>query len=162
MFNKLIKILPILLLFFIVGYNYKKYRIAPQILFPKIEVLNEKNELITLSNANGKLRVVSFYASWCPDCKLEFPKMLSAMKSSLSQAEFIAITDEGFEKMIWFKETSKYPFSFYSLPKSFDEYDIYAIPTTYILNSKNEIIYRKVGEIEWKNKEFISSLIENQ
>jgi thiol-disulfide isomerase/thioredoxin len=140
-----------LLIVFGIGYNYKKYRIAPRISFPNLEVLNERNETITLSNTTGKLRVVAFYASWCPDCKIEFPKMQSAMQTNFSEYEFIAITDEGFEKMVSFKDKYKYPFIFYSLPKSFDEYDIFAIPTTYILNSKNEIIYSKVGNIDWEN-----------
>lgn len=160
MVKKMFKILPILFVLLIAGYSYKKFRIAPKISFPVFEVLNEKKELIKLSNNSGKLRVISFYASWCPDCKREFPKMVAAMKTSLSEAEFIAITDEGLEKMIWFKDTSKYPFTFYSLPNSFDTYDIYAIPTTYILNSKDEILYSKVGEIEWENETFINELLQ--
>ncbi|MBP6739282.1 MAG: hypothetical protein KA146_04790, partial [Leptospiraceae bacterium] len=48
-----------------------------------------------------------------------------------------------------FKDKYKYPFTFYTLPNSFDEYEIHAIPTTYILNSKNEILYSKVGDIDW-------------
>ncbi len=140
-----------LLVFFGIGYNYKKYRIAPRISFPKLEVLNERNETVTLSSPTGKLRVISFYASWCPDCKIEFPKMQSAMQKDFSGFEFIAITDEGLGKMIAFKDKYKYPFIFYTLPMSFDEYEIYAIPTTYILNSKNEIVYSKVGSIDWES-----------
>jgi len=159
---KMFKILPVLFVLIIVGYSYKKYRVPPRISFPTFEVQNEKNETIQLTNNSGKLRVISFYASWCPDCKREFPKMFSAMNTYLSEAEFIAITDEGVEKMIWFKETSKYPFTFYSLPDSFDTYDIHAIPTTYILNSKNEILYSKVGEIEWENEKFILNLLQRK
>lgn len=151
MISKFITITSLLLVFFGIGYNYKKYRIAPRIFFPEIEVTNEKKEIVKLENKTGKLRVISFYASWCHDCKVEFPKLLSAMQTDFSEYEFITITDEGFEKMVAFKDKYKYPFTFYTLPNSFDTYDIYAIPTTYILNSENEIIYSKVGAIDWKN-----------
>ncbi len=147
--NKIIAITSIFLLILGIGYNYKKYRIPPKISFPSLQVVNEKNESVTLSSADGKLRVISFYASWCPDCKREFPKMKQAMESNLSNFEFIAITDEGYDTMIAFKDKYKYPFTFYTLPNSFDEYEIHAIPTTYILNSKNEILYSKVGDIDW-------------
>ncbi len=137
-----------------IGYNYKKFRIAPRISFPSLEVINDKNETVKLTPTSGKLRVISFYASWCPDCKREFPKMKQAMETNLSNYEFLAITDEGFDTMIFFKDKYKYPFQFFTLPNSFDEYDIHAIPTTYILNDKNEVLYSKVGDIDWNEIHF--------
>ncbi len=151
MISKFITITSLLLVFSGIGYNYKKYRVAPKIFFPGMELINTNKEFVKLDEKMGKLRVVAFYASWCPDCKVEFPKLLSAMQTDFSEYEIIAITDEGFEKMISFRDKYKYPFTFYTLPNSFDSYEIYAIPTTYILNSKNEIIYSKVGAIDWKN-----------
>ncbi len=155
---KNLQILGLVFALLIGGYTYKKYRVAPSILFPEIDVINTGKEITKLPNTNGKVRIVSFYASWCPDCKREFPKMLSASNSDLSDAEFFAITDEGYDKMMSFKQSSGYPFQFYTLPSSFDEYKIFAIPTTYILNSKNEIIYSKVGEIDWQNEKFLSEI----
>jgi|JI10StandDraft_1071094.scaffolds.fasta_scaffold12210_2 thiol-disulfide isomerase/thioredoxin len=137
-----------------IGYNYKKFRIAPRISFPSLEVINDKNETVKLTPTSGKLRVISFYASWCPDCKREFPKMKQAMETNYSDFEFIAITEEGVDSMNAFKDKYKYPFTFYTLPFSFEEYDIYAIPTTYIINAKNEILYSKVGDIDWNEIHF--------
>ena len=53
-----------------------------------------------------------------------------------------------------FKDKYKYPFHFYTRPNSFDEYEIHSIPTTYIRNSKNEILYNKVGDIDWNKTKY--------
>lgn len=76
------------------------------------------------------------------------------METNYSDFEFIAITEEGVDSMNAFKDKYKYPFTFYTLPFSFEEYDIYAIPTTYIINAKNEILYSKVGDIDWNEIHF--------
>jgi thiol-disulfide isomerase/thioredoxin len=139
-------------------YFFNKYRIPPKIYFPSINVINDKNEITRFSLNSGKMTVVSFYASWCVDCKTEFPKMQSAKSSDFSELDFVAITDEGFALMNRFKENHKYPFIFYSLVEPFENYGIHAIPTTYILNPKNEIIYSKVGHINWKDEKFIMEI----
>lgn len=152
--KKIIAISVIILAGLIGAYLYSKYRIPPKIIFPEMSVVNGEQEIVKFATQPGKMKVVTFYASWCPDCIHEFPHILTASKSNFANFDFVAITDEGFDKMLAFKEKNKYPFVFYSLTKPFDEYGVYAIPTTYILNSKNEIVYSKVGKIDWENGTF--------
>lgn len=151
-------IVSILLLIIYAGYSYQKYRIAPGFSFSKLELINEKKETSFPIQKDGKWKVISFYASWCIDCKREFPNMKKAMETNLSDFSFIAITDEGYEKMISYKYTNEYPFQFFSLLKDFENYQIYAIPTTYILNPENEIVYGKIGSVDWQS---IRSLMKN-
>lgn len=144
-------IVSILLIFAYGAYSYKKYRMAPTFTFSDLELINEKRETVNSIPKDKKWKVVTFYASWCIDCKIEFPKMKEAMKTNLADFSFIAITDEGFEKMMAYKANYKYPFVFFSLTKEFENYQIYAIPTTYILNPENEIVYGKVGAVDWSS-----------
>jgi hypothetical protein len=65
----------------------------------------------------------------------------------LAGYEMLAITDENLEKLTEFKTKTQYPFTFLTLTKVFSDIGINSIPTTYLLNTKGEIVYNNVGFI---------------
>jgi hypothetical protein len=66
------------------------------------------------------------------------------------------VSDEPMEKIIDFMQRKKYPFTFLQLDKSFPEISINAIPVNYLINSRGEVTYTKVGSIDWKDNSIIS------
>lgn len=139
-------------------YRYKKYRVAPSIEIFKQEVYDEKDQRVDLSAYAGKKLIITYYASWCVDCLREMKALDGIYLKELPDVTVIAITDESSEKMISFKEKKQYPFTFMRLGKSFDQINIYTIPVTYVINSKGELVYEKVGAINWKDAALLSHI----
>lgn len=139
-------------------YFYNKYNVAPSIQIQKLEVFDQNNIKFDFKSIIGKKVIVSFYASWCPNCIDEL-KTLNRIKSQkLNDIEIIAITDESIEKLISFKEKKQYPFTFLKLNSPFSAIGIFSIPTTYLVNKKGEIVYNKVGYIQWDDESNINHL----
>lgn len=138
------------------GYVYKKYRIAPAIEFPALEVLDPLGQKARIAPRNGRPLVVVFYASWCHDCARELPKLNRAWLNNQEKFDVAAITDERVASLTSYRK--KYAFQFYALKEEFDHYGIFAIPTTYILNAQGAVIYHKVGDVDWGSPQFIEKI----
>jgi len=152
------KILIIAIIALVGLYFYNKYNVAPSIQVDKLEILNEDSTKFDIHSLKGKKVIISFYASWCPNC-IEELKVLNTIKSEkLSAIEILAITDESMDKLISFKNKKQYPFTFLKLNASFPQIGIASIPTTYLLNTKGEIVYNKVGYIEWDDESNLNHL----
>ena len=136
-------------------YMYKKYKVAPTLAILKQELFNEKGEKLTLSSNQGKPMIISYYASWCGDCLKEMKELNEVRDTALADIAVICITDENIEKLISFKTKYAYPFSFYRIGKRFSDIEIYTIPVTYLINSRGEVVYNKVGAIRWKDPSFL-------
>ncbi|MDF2448499.1 MAG: alkyl hydroperoxide reductase/Thiol specific antioxidant/Mal allergen [Bacteroidota bacterium] len=139
-------------------YYYNKYRVAPVLQIPALDVVSDDGNPFTISSLKGKKVIISFYASWCPPCREEL-KVLSKIKNDkLSDIEILAITDEGIDKMIAFRNGKQYPFTFLTLKAPFSTIGINSIPVTYLLNTNGEIVYNNVGYIDWEDESTLSHL----
>ena len=159
MTKKTTYIILILAILSVVGlYFFNKYNVAPVIEILKLEVVDQDTNKFDIPSLKGKMVIVSFYASWCPNC-IEELKLLNSIKNTkLADVEVLAITDEGLEKMVDFKTKKQYPFTFLTLTNSFSSLGIVSIPTTYLLNTKGEIVYNKVGYIDWDDESTLNHL----
>lgn len=136
-------------------YMYKKYRVAPSIPLFTQKLLDETGRTIDLSSYKGKPLIISYYASWCGSCIKELKELNEVKEKNLKGITVICITDDPEDKFYDFQLKHPYPFQFYRLPMSFKEIDIHAIPVTYLVNSKGEMVYNKVGELQWKDNSFM-------
>lgn len=152
------KILIIAVLGVIGMYFYNKYNVAPSIQLTKLEVVDQNNTKFDFKSLIGKKVIVSFYASWCPNCIEELKTLNSIKSQKLADIEILAITDESMEKLISFKDKKQYPFTFLKLNTQFSAIDIASIPTTYLVNTKGEIVYNKVGYIHWDDESNLNHL----
>lgn len=159
MSKKTTYIILILAILGVVGlYFFNKYNVAPVIDISKLEVVDQDTNKFDIPSLKGKMVIVSFYASWCPNCIEELKTLNSIKNTKLADIEVLAITDEGMEKMVDFKTKKQYPFTFLALTQSFSSLGIVSIPTTYLLNTKGEIVYNKVGYIDWDDESTLSHL----
>jgi peroxiredoxin len=155
--NKLKKIFLFFVLFIsglLAVYLYKRFQSAPTIALFQEELLDDKSNRCNLEKYKGNACLVSFYASWCGDCIRELNE-LNVIYSQLKNTSVICITDESMDKLISFKTKKNYPFQFYKTEKSFSDLAIHSIPVTYIINSNGEVVYKKVGAVNWKDQSFL-------
>ena len=156
--SKIYYLFSAIIILLVIFYFYQKYNVAPRIDMNTIAVINENNEPVDFTQYKGKKVIISFYASWCPNCLDELKTLNQLYSSKLSDITILCITDEPMDKLISFRDKKQYPFTFLKLTKSFPEIGINSIPTTYLLNTNNQMVYENVGYIEWDDESTLNHL----
>ncbi|HXU25700.1 MAG TPA: TlpA disulfide reductase family protein [Bacteroidia bacterium] len=148
--------LVVLILILVALYQYQKYRVAPKQDIANMICNDTLGKPINISSFKGKKIILTFFGTWCGDCLREMKQLDEAMVNNLKDVQVIAISDEPMEKITHFAQQKNYNYTYLQLPKPFASIDIYAIPVTYLINTKGEVVYSKVGAINWKDPAVIS------
>ena len=118
-------------------------------------VENAAGEEVDLFSFVGKPIVLNFWASWCGPCKMELPDFQSAYEAYGEEVEFLLVnlTDgmqETKETAAAFMESQGY-----TLPVYYDTkqeaaygYQVYSIPTTYLIDASGEVVAKASGMID--------------
>lgn len=150
--SKKISLLIIIALLGLGGlYLYQKYKVVPTIDFTNLALKTLSGETVEFNSLKGKKTIVSFGASWCPNCINEMNAMQKIMNEHLQDVQIVIIDDEPLERIIQWKERKKYPFIFLQLQKPFNEIGIFSIPVTYFFNTNLELKKEVLGEIDWND-----------
>lgn len=130
--------------------------------------LNDINgKKTTLSEFRGKVVLLNFWATWCGPCRAEMPSLNNLYN------EF---KDKGFVVLAVSVDTSEKPVRSFikdlklSFPVlmdknkavSFDEYGVFGLPTTFLIDKSGIITEKIMGEMRWDSprmKEKISRLL---
>jgi cytochrome c biogenesis protein CcmG/thiol:disulfide interchange protein DsbE len=96
---------------------------------------------VSLSQFRGQPVVVNFWATWCPPCRDEIPRLTEAYQREKDGVVFIAISDEPADVVGSFVKKNSIPYV--NLLDSGDRvssaYGIRALPTTLFISSEGEI-----------------------
>ncbi len=137
-------------------FQYQKYRVAPKADLASLSCIDTSGKTVDLTQLKGKKTLLTFFATWCGDCLLEMKLLNDIKKTSLQDIDVIAISDERMNKICSFMQKKNYPFTFLKLQTAFANIHINAIPVTYLINTKGEVVYSKVGAINWKDPSVVS------
>ncbi|MDI6840666.1 MAG: TlpA disulfide reductase family protein [bacterium] len=122
--------------------NESTERIAPDFTLDDL-----KGKRYTLSEQKGKVVVIDFWATWCPPCRVEIPKLISLYNKYKTQG--LIILGIGFDKKEKLNKFAKsYKINYPVLigtPDIVKTYNIQAIPTTYIIDKEGKIASQHVG-----------------
>ena len=126
--------------------------------------IDAKNREFNLSDYEGKLILLNFWATWCLPCKKEMPSLdLLQVNKNLNNLKIfpINIGQENIEKTSKFFEDLKiknlklYFDSPITLAKKFG---LRGIPTSILINKEGLEFARIIGSIDFKDKKFIEWL----
>ncbi len=135
-------------------------KVAPKHPFEKSALVDEQNKQVAIKDFNGKILIVTYFQSWCRDCRLELPELVELQKHFGEQLKVIVITDESFDISNQVKRYLKIELPFYKSKIKLKEIGIRRFPTTYLLDKKGGIVEAKVEGIDWYNDEIIKKISE--
>jgi cytochrome c biogenesis protein CcmG, thiol:disulfide interchange protein DsbE len=107
-------------------------------------------EAVSLSEFGGKVRLVTFWASWCPSCRKEIPALINLQERYGKQGlQVLAINNDPKDVLQRDVYVRKMGFNFPSLVtdgRVGDEYGrVNKIPTTFVIGRKGNIYKHYVG-----------------
>jgi peroxiredoxin len=114
-----------------------------------------EGEAAGLSQWQGKVLVVNFWATWCPPCREEMPEFSRAHQKFVDKGvQFVGIGIDTPDNIINFKKTS--PVSYPLLIGSYDTLKLTtelgnkssALPFTVILDRNGRIAHTKMGKLD--------------
>ncbi len=112
---------------------------------------------VGLRDFRGKVVFLNFWATWCPPCKLEMPKMEELHKELSSRGLVILAINfqEGPQEIREFFKGHNLTFTALLDRKSevFGLYQAWSLPTTYLINRNGEIVGKVIGYRDWHSEQ---------
>jgi thiol-disulfide isomerase/thioredoxin len=131
---------------------------APKNPIVKTTLFDEQNNKVDASSFKGKVLILSYFQTWCGDCRKEIPELMELQKHFGEQLKVVMITDESFDKINQMKSVLPSDLQFYRSEKKLKEIGIRRFPTTYLINKKGEKIEAKVEGIDWYTDKIIKEI----
>lgn len=135
-------------------YLYKRYRIAPDIDFPEVEVVDlQEGETSLQELTEDRLTLIVFWATWCPVCREEIPYLqeLRAIYDD-SELQIVMISDEPVATIQSFVDREALTFTFLKLKSKSADLEVHKIPTAYLVKDGKELD-NEVGLYDWSSEE---------
>lgn len=112
----------------------------------------------TMEELQGKPWIVNFWATWCGPCVEEMPAMNRAWEEIESEGIGMVGINAGESKQVIAAFLEKVPVDFPVLLGDADtlpDWEVRALPTTYVVNAEGRIVHVAVGPREWDDPELL-------
>ncbi len=130
---------------------------------PSFELVNLNDKKIRLEDYRGKVVAVNFWASWCPPCRKELPSMQRTYEAFKDKGFVILAVNigESWDTVAPFlgNFTLKFPILFDSQSKIVDQWKVFGLPSTFILDKKGNVTHRINGGRDWDDPVFRKALL---
>ena len=123
-------------------------------------------ETRSLKEFRGRVVVVNFWASWCPPCLREFPSLARFRKGMTDHPFYVIAVNSGesrgvverFQRLI----ANDFVLLLDSSSRETRAWQVEVFPTTFVIDSKGDVVYRWVGEVDWddlQNRKVVEDLM---
>ena len=100
----------------------------------------------------GKVILVNFWATWCPPCVAEMPSMQKLYDDYGEKVTFMFVTSDDRQKVENFLKRKNLNLPvYYPDSETPETLKSKLLPTTYIINSKGEIVVAETGAADWNS-----------
>lgn len=154
--KKLFKILFIIAIIAIAGWYYKAFKTVPALPAYQVDLINEQNQPVKISDFKGQHILISYFQTWCVDCLKELPSIeILQKKIGKEKLKVLLVTDEDQTKINHYKEHYCVTLDCYRTEKSLAQQKIRIFPTTYLLDENGKVIMSKIQAFDWSSDEVI-------
>lgn len=124
---------------------------------------NIEEQPIQLSKFEGKIVILSFWASWCGPCVEEFPSMISLLKQFPGEVVMVAVSsDYTKEDINVFFKSLNMPTKLPNLHIVWDpdheismKYQVQKLPESFIFHKNQKLLRKVIGSIKWDDEDAI-------
>ena len=121
-----------------------------------------RKEAIPSSSLKGKVVLLNFFATWCPPCRKELPRLQAELHEALKEdpnfAIFVLGREEDWSKLDPFMAQNKYTFPVFPdlQRKVFGLFAESSIPRNVVLDRNGKIIYQSIGFTDEEFSQMVS------
>ncbi|PPD44405.1 MAG: redoxin [Methylobacter sp.] len=139
----------------ILANNYRvSSKMSDPVQMPAFKLPDPEGKWHHSSEWQGKIRIINFWATWCPPCRKEIPEFVALQAELTNQGVVfigIAIDEEKAVKNYQEDMAINYPVlvdnaTGVELAREFGD-SMDAVPFTVIVNREGQIVFRKPGEV---------------
>ncbi len=138
--------------------------VEPPVAAPDFRLEDMDGNRYALSDLQGEVVIVNFWATWCPPCREEMPSMQRAWEALEPQGVTMLAINVGEDPDTVFRFTADYPVEF---PILFDrdsavigDWKVMGLPATYVVDPNGHITYRAIGGREWDDPALLAPVLE--
>lgn len=137
---------------------------APSTPLPAFSLPDTRGETHRLADRLGKVVLVNFWASWCPPCIKEIPS-LQRLQKQLADRPFEILTVNVGEQRSRVWKFAKLisldlPVLLDTESQIFTAWEASVLPTSYLLDTRGNVRYRVVADLEWDTPAVITRIDE--
>lgn len=130
---------------------------------PDFRLIDLEGKTHTLSDYQGKILLINFWATWCPPCRAEIPDFVEVYASKKSQGlEILGVSVDNLAPSALKNFVSRlkinYPVALATEKIILDYQPGEYIPTTIVLDKKGRIRHKHVGQLD---KETLLSIFDS-
>ena len=115
----------------------------------------------SLSDHQGKIMLLNYWATWCKPCKEELPSIAELHRKLHPEGlEIIAFTSEKPDKVKKFLEEQDFPFTIVLDPKDTlgKRFNLNVVPSTLVIDASGKIALRYSGEFDWNSPAIVQGI----
>jgi len=130
---------------------------------PDVELIDINKNKVRLSELNGSVVFVNFWATWCESCVEELPSMERLLRNLADNPKFRPVTilyRDNIENASSFMKLNGYTFPVYSNPDESAprKFGITGVPETFIVDKKGILRDKVIGPADWDSPVVFSTL----
>ncbi len=111
-----------------------------------------ENGPVDFSVSKGNVIIVNFWATWCPPCVAEMPSFQKLYNLYGGEVDFYFVSSEKPEALQKFLSKNSYSLPVYVQNQQAPDMLLSnALPTTFLISKKGEIIINETGAADWNS-----------
>lgn len=131
-------------------------------LAPPLKLSNLQGQVVDLATLAGKVKIINFWASWCPPCIHEMPSLQQRFEQMQDKMVLLAvnIAEPKNEITRFLKDKVKVNFPILMDEKgaTVKKWKVYAFPSSFILDKNNRVRYGVYGAVDWMSADITKIL----
>lgn len=111
-------------------------------------------ESFDFRNAEGRVVVLNFWATWCPPCIAEMPSIQALYDKYQDNDDvvFLLVSNEDVSTIKNFMAKKDYSFKVYQAVTDYPkDFEISSIPRTFVINREGHVVIDKSGAANWNS-----------